>query len=142
MYERIGKLAMWVVIALVGAAGLAVTALHRGETVSAVWVLAAALGSFAIAYRFYARFIVDRALGVDPARITPAVRHDDGFDYVPTHRVVLFGHHFAAIAGAGPLIGPVLAAQMGYLPGMLWLIAGVILAGAVQDCVILFLSTR
>jgi carbon starvation protein len=142
MYERFGKAALWTLIALTGATGLAMTALSRGETVSAVWVLAAALGTFAIAYRFYARFIVERALGVDPRRMTPAVRHDDGLDYVPTHRVVLFGHHFAAIARRGPLIGPVLAAQMGYLPGMLWLIAGVVLAGAVQDCVILFLSTR
>src|SRR4029079_9211103 len=95
MAERFGKAALWTLIALTGATGFAMTALGRGETVNAVWVLAAALGSFALAYVFYARYIVERALGVDPARTTPAVRHDDGFDYVPTHRVVLFGHHFA-----------------------------------------------
>nr|WP_258382769.1 carbon starvation CstA family protein [Streptomyces sp. NTH33] len=117
-------------------------ALSRGEEISAIWLVAAALGSYAIAYRFYSRFIARRVLKVDDSRATPAERHDDGIDYQPTDRRVLFGHHFAAIAGAGPLVGPVLAAQMGYLPGTIWIIVGVIFAGAVQDMVVLFLSTR
>jgi carbon starvation protein len=132
----------WAVVALTGAGCLGVLALHRGETINAVWLLAAALAVFAIGYRFYSRFIALHALGVDPRRATPAHVHNDALDYVPTQPSVLFGHHFAAIAGAGPLVGPVLAAQMGYLPGTLWLLAGVVLAGAVQDMIILFLSTR
>ena len=112
------------------------------RTISAVWLVAAALGSYAIAYRFYARFIVKRVLKVDDSRATPAERLDNGIDFQPTDRRVLFGHHFAAIAGAGPLVGPVLAAQMGYLPGTIWIIVGVIFAGAVQDMVTLFFSMR
>ena len=138
LVPRIG----WFLVALLGAAALGVLALKRGETVSAAWLVTAALCTYAIAYRFYSRFIADRVLRLDPNRPTPAARHDDGLDYVPTHRVVLFGHHFAAIAGAGPLVGPVLAAQMGYLPGTLWILAGVVFAGAVQDFIVLFLSTR
>lgn len=133
---------IWSSIALVGAACLAVLALHRGETISALWLVVAALSVYLIAYRFYSRFIADRVLQLDGNRPTPAHRMADGLDYVPTHKWVLFGHHFAAIAGAGPLVGPVLAAQMGYLPGTLWILAGVVLAGAVQDMIILFLSTR
>jgi carbon starvation protein len=133
---------VWVVVALVGAVGWAVLALSRGENVNAVWMIAAALGSYAIAYRFYARWITRRVLGVDDRRATPAERLDNDMDYQPTDRRVLFGHHFAAIAGAGPLVGPVLAAQMGYLPGTIWIIAGVIFAGAVQDMVTLFFSMR
>src|SRR6185503_13016164 len=95
-----------------------------------------------IGYRFYSKFIADQVLGLDATRATPAVRRNDGLDYVPTDRRVVFGHHFAAIAGAGPLVGPVLAAQMGYLPGLLWLLAGVVLAGAVQDFMLLFFSLR
>lgn len=133
---------MWGVIALVGAVCLAVLALHRGETISALWLVVAALSVYLIAYRFYSRFIADRVLQLNPTRPTPAHTMSDGLDYVPTHKWVLFGHHFAAIAGAGPLVGPVLAAQMGYLPGTLWILAGVVLAGAVQDMIILFLSTR
>ncbi len=133
---------MWGVIALIGAVCLAVLALHRGETISALWLVVASLSVYLIAYRFYSRFIADKVLRLDPARPTPAHRMADGLDYVPTHKWVLFGHHFAAIAGAGPLVGPVLAAQMGYLPGTLWILAGVVLAGAVQDMIILFLSTR
>ncbi|GAA1515196.1 carbon starvation CstA family protein [Streptomyces albidochromogenes] len=129
-------------MALVGAVAWAVLALSRGEEVSAAWMLAAALGSYAIAYRFYSRFIAHRVLKVDKNRATPAERLDNGVDFHPTDRRVLFGHHFAAIAGAGPLVGPVLAAQMGYLPGTIWIIVGVILAGAVQDMVTLFFSTR
>ncbi|NLU67228.1 carbon starvation protein A [Streptomyces sp. HNM0574] len=125
-----------------GAAAWSVLALSRGEEVSAAWMVAAALGSYAIAYRFYARFIARRVLKVDRTRATPAERLDNGIDFQPTDRRVLLGHHFAAIAGAGPLVGPVLAAQMGYLPGTIWIIAGVIFAGAVQDMVVLFFSMR
>jgi len=117
-------------------------ALARGERISAIWLVAAAVGSYAIAYRFYARFIATRVLEVDDSRATPAERLDNGIDFAPTDRRVLFGHHFAAIAGAGPLVGPVLAAQMGYLPGTIWIIVGVIFAGAVQDMVTLFFSMR
>ncbi|NBE51104.1 carbon starvation CstA family protein [Streptomyces boluensis] len=133
---------VWTLVALVGAAGWSVLALSRGEEVSAAWMVAAALGSYAIAYRFYAKFIVHRVLKVDRTRATPAERLDNGIDFHPTDRRVLLGHHFAAIAGAGPLVGPVLAAQMGYLPGTVWIIVGVIFAGAVQDMVVLFFSTR
>jgi carbon starvation protein len=132
----------WVAVALLGAASLGVLALHRGETVSAAWLVAAALCTYALAYRFYSRFLADRVACLNPARPTPAMRHADGLDYCPTHKVVLFGHHFAAIAGAGPLVGPVLAAQMGYLPGTLWILAGVVFAGAVQDFLILGFSVR
>ena len=134
--------AIWTAVALVGALGWAVLALSRGEEISAVWLVVAALGSYAIAYRFYSRFIARRVLEVDDTRATPAERLEDGVDYHPTDKRVLFGHHFAAIAGAGPLVGPVLAAQMGYLPGTVWIIAGVIFAGAVQDMIVLFLSMR
>ncbi|GAA2664852.1 carbon starvation CstA family protein [Nonomuraea recticatena] len=133
---------IWTVVAAVGATGWGVLALSRGENVNAVWLLAAALGSYAIAYRFYARFILHRVLGADSRRATPAERLNNAIDYHPTDRRILFGHHFAAIAGAGPLVGPVLAAQMGYLPGTIWIVAGVIFAGAVQDMVILFFSMR
>ncbi|WP_405794910.1 carbon starvation CstA family protein [Streptomyces sp. NBC_01506] len=136
------SIAIWALVALVGAVGWGVLALSRGEEVSAAWMLAAALGSYAIAYRFYARFIARRVLKVDKTRATPAERLDNGVDFHPTDRRVLFGHHFAAVAGAGPLVGPVLAAQMGYLPGTIWIVAGVIFAGAVQDMVTLFFSTR
>jgi len=139
---RLRSVLVWTVVALVGAVAWAVLALSRGENVSAVWLVAAALGSYAIAYRFYARFIAKRVLQVDDTRATPAERLDDGVDFQPTDRRVLFGHHFAAIAGAGPLVGPVLAAQMGYLPGTIWIIVGVIFAGAVQDMVTLFFSMR
>ncbi|MFE9255473.1 carbon starvation CstA family protein [Streptomyces sp. NPDC006879] len=135
-------MALWSLVALVGAAGWSLLALSRGEEVSAAWMLAAALGSYAIAYRFYARFLQYRVLRADRSRATPAERLDNGVDFHPTDRRVLFGHHFAAVAGAGPLVGPVLAAQMGYLPGTIWLVVGVIFAGAVQDMVTLFFSTR
>ena len=132
----------WTLLSLFAAFCLGTVALSRGETISALWIVSAAVSVFFIAYRFYARYIAARALQVDPTRATPAWRRNDGLDYVPTERSVLFGHHFAAIAGAGPLVGPVLAAQMGYLPGMLWILFGVILAGAVQDMLVLFLSVR
>ncbi|STF87834.1 carbon starvation protein A [Escherichia coli] len=117
-------------------------ALNRGEQINALWIVVASVCIYLIAYRFYGLYIAKNVLAVDPTRMTPAVRHNDGLDYVPTDKKVLFGHHFAAIAGAGPLVGPVLAAQMGYLPGMIWLLAGVVLAGAVQDFMVLFVSTR
>jgi len=140
--KKVRSIIIWTLVAVVGAAGWAVLALSGGEKVNAVWLVCAALGSYAIAYRFYARFICRKVLGVDDNRATPAERLDNGIDYQPTDRRILFGHHFAAIAGAGPLVGPVLAAQMGYLPGTIWIIAGVIFAGAVQDMVILFFSMR
>ncbi|RBY85983.1 carbon starvation CstA family protein [Blastococcus sp. TF02A-26] len=133
---------VWGAVAAVGAVCWTVLAVARGESVSALWILFAALCSYAIAYRFYSRFIARRVLRVDDGRATPAERHSDGIDYDVTDRRVLFGHHFAAIAGAGPLVGPVLAAQMGYLPGTIWIIVGVIFAGAVQDMTVLFFSMR
>ncbi|HEY0421907.1 MAG TPA: carbon starvation CstA family protein, partial [Rhodopila sp.] len=132
----------WASVAVLGAISFAIVALDRGEPVNAAWLVVASVCIYFIAYRFYALFIANRVFGIDPARPTPAHRHNDGLDYVPTNRYVLFGHHFAAIAGAGPLVGPVLAAQMGYLPGTLWILAGVVFAGAVQDMTVLFLSTR
>jgi carbon starvation protein len=133
---------LWLALALSGASAFGVIALKRGEPISAIWIVIAAVCVYLIAYRFYSLFIARRVMELDPARTTPAVRYDDGLDYVPTNQYVLFGHHFAAIAGAGPLVGPVLAAQMGYLPGTLWLLAGVVFAGAVQDFMVLFISTR
>jgi carbon starvation protein len=126
---------------ILGAICLGVVALRRDEPISALWIVAAAVSLYLVAYRYYSLYLA-RVVRLDDARATPAVRMEDGLDYVPTDRRMLFGHHFAAIAGAGPLVGPVLAAQMGYLPGTLWLIAGVVLAGAVQDFLILVLSMR
>ncbi|HHR5900930.1 TPA: pyruvate/proton symporter CstA [Providencia alcalifaciens] len=137
-----GKQLIWIVLALLGAFSLGYIALNRGEQINALWIVVAAVCIYLIAYRYYGLFIAKKVLQVDSTRMTPAIRHNDGLDYVPTDKKVLFGHHFAAIAGAGPLVGPVLAAQMGYLPGMLWLLAGVVLAGAVQDFMVLFVSTR
>ncbi|HKM97850.1 MAG TPA: pyruvate/proton symporter CstA [Buttiauxella sp.] len=137
-----GKHLIWAVLALIGAFALGYIALNRGEQINALWIVVAAICVYLIAYRYYGLFIAKSVLNVDATRMTPAVRHNDGLDYVPTDKKVLFGHHFAAIAGAGPLVGPVLAAQMGYLPGMLWLLSGVVLAGAVQDFMVLFVSTR
>ena len=133
---------LWASIAIVGAFCLGVVALRRGEPVNAIWLVAASIAVFVIGYRFYGAFIGRRVLELDPTRATPAMRHPDGLDYVPTDKWVVFGHHFAAIAGAGPLVGPVLAAQMGYLPGTLWILFGVVFAGAVQDFMILALSLR
>src|SRR5215471_15542571 len=133
---------LWPVVAIVGAFAFAALALGRGESVSAVWLVTAALSVYFIAYRFYSKYIAEQVLQLDDTRPTPAVRHDDGMDYVPTNKWVLYGHHFAAIAGAGPLVGPVLAAQMGFLPGTLWILAGVVVAGAVQDFIVLFASVR
>ncbi|WP_454254469.1 carbon starvation CstA family protein [Pseudomonas sp. Marseille-Q8238] len=132
----------WAVLAVVGACALGVVALRRGEAINALWIVVASVALYLVAYRYYSLFIATRVMQLDPTRATPAVLNNDGLDYVPTNKHILFGHHFAAIAGAGPLVGPVLAAQMGYLPGTLWLIAGVVLAGAVQDFLVLFISTR
>jgi carbon starvation protein len=133
---------LWAGVVVLGTIALGTIALSRGESVNAAWLVIAAICTYLIAYRFYSLYITSKVLRVDPTRPTPAYRHNDGLDYVPTNRYVLFGHHFAAIAGAGPLVGPVLAAQMGYLPGTLWILAGVVFAGAVQDLTVLFLSTR
>ncbi len=138
----ISKYVIWVAIAILGAFSLGTVALTQGESINALWIVTAAISVYLIAYRFYALYIATHVMQLDPKRLTPAVRLNDGLDYVPTHKNVLFGHHFAAIAGAGPLVGPVLAAQMGYLPGLLWLLVGVVMAGAVQDFMVLFISTR
>jgi carbon starvation protein len=138
LVKRLG----WLLVAVIGAAAWAVLALHRGETINAAWVVLAAVGTYLLAYRFYSRFLAVRVLGLNDRRATPAERLMNGRDFVPTSRWVLFGHHFAAIAGAGPLVGPVLAAQFGYLPGTIWLVFGVVLGGAVQDFIILFGSMR
>lgn len=132
----------WVFVAILGAIAFGYIALNRGESINAMWVLTASVCVYLIGYRFYSLYIADKVLKVNATRMTPAFRHNDGLDYVPTNKVILFGHHFAAIAGAGPLVGPVLAAQMGYLPSMLWILIGVVLAGAVQDYMVLFVSTR
>ena len=136
------KHAAWIALAALAAVSLGTIALRRGETISALWLVTAAVSVYLIAFRFYSRYIAVHALRIDGRRATPAWRRNDGLDFVPTERSVLFGHHFAAIAGAGPLVGPVLAAQMGYLPGTLWIIVGVVFAGAVQDMLVLFFSTR
>ena len=133
---------LWVAVAVVGGGALGFIALSRGETISAAWLLVAAVCSYLVAYRFYSRFIADRVFGLDPCRATPAERLNNGRDFVVTSKWVLFGHHFSAISGAGPLVGPTLAAQFGFLPGTLWLIAGVVLGGAVQDFLILCASVR
>jgi carbon starvation protein len=133
---------LWIAIALLGAVAFAIVALNRGEAVNAAWLVVAAVCIYLIAYRFYGLWVANRVLGAESSRATPAQRHNDGLDYVPTNKYVLYGHHFAAIAGAGPLVGPVLAAQMGYLPGTLWILAGAVFAGAIQDMTVLFLSTR
>ncbi len=141
MKGGLGKLG-WAALAILGAFCLGTIALRRGEHINALWIVTAAVSIYLVAYRYYSLFIANKVMQLDPTRATPAVIQNDGLDYVPTNKHVLFGHHFAAIAGAGPLVGPVLAAQMGYLPGLLWLIVGVVLAGAVQDFMVLFVSSR
>jgi len=133
---------VWVAVAVAGAGAFGVIALARGETISAAWLVVAAVCSYLVAYRFYSRFIAQTVFGLDSKRATPAERHNNGRDFVPTSKWVLFGHHFSAISGAGPLVGPTLAAQFGFLPGTIWLIAGVVLGGAVQDFLILCASMR
>ena len=142
MPTTLARTLLWGGTATLGAASLGIVALDRGETVNALWLVTAALCTYVLAYRFYGLFLAHRVVGVDIDRQTPAHRRNDGLDYVPTNKVVLFGHHFAAIAGAGPLVGPVLAAQMGYLPGTLWILVGVVFAGAVQDFLVLIFSVR
>jgi carbon starvation protein len=136
------KAMLWVAVSLLGAAAFGVIALQRGETISAGWLIVAAVCTYLVAYRFYSHYIADTVFGLDPRRATPAERLENGRDFVPTSRWVLFGHHFSAISGAGPLVGPTLAAQFGFLPGTLWLIIGVVLGGAVQDFVVLMASMR
>ncbi|MGH9744531.1 MAG: carbon starvation CstA family protein [Candidatus Acidiferrales bacterium] len=140
--KRIVSVLVWTGIALAGAGALAAIAFERSEPLNAVWFVVAALCTYLVAYRFYSAFIAAKVLALDDRRATPAERHEDGRDFVPTHKWVLFGHHFAAIAGPGPLVGPTLAAQFGYLPGTLWLIVGAALGGCVQDFTILFCSIR
>src|SRR5215475_11514856 len=130
------------VLAVVGAFAVGGIALHRAEPINALWIVTAAVCIYLLGYRFYAAWIAARVLCVDPSRATPAERLNNGRDFLPTHRAIVFGHHFAAIAGPGPLVGPTLAAQFGYLPGTLWILIGAVLGGCVQDMTILFLSTR
>ncbi|NLK67424.1 MAG: carbon starvation protein A [Campylobacteraceae bacterium] len=137
-----GNKILWALVSLVAAWCFGVLALHQGESISAVWMVVAAVCIYMIGYKFYGRFIAYKVLELDDGRATPAHVLNDGRDYVPTNKYVLFGHHFAAIAGAGPLVGPVIAAQMGYLPSMIWLLVGVVIAGAVHDFIILFISVR
>ena len=140
--NKLKQMIIWAIVVLVGVVSFATLAVSRGEQISAIWIVTAAISTYAVAYRYYSLYIANNVMQLDPNRLTPAERHNDGLDYVPTHKGVLFGHHFAAIAGAGPLVGPVLAAQMGYLPGTLWIIFGVVFAGAVQDMMVLFVSMR
>ena len=140
--KRWGSILAWVVVSLLCGLAVAVIALHRGESINAMWLVVAALCSYALGYRFYSKFLATRVLAWDTLRATPAERLDNGRDFVPTNKWVVFGHHFAAIAGPGPLVGPVLAAQFGYLPGTLWILAGAVFGGCVQDFVILFFSVR
>ncbi|MFB3128762.1 MAG: carbon starvation CstA family protein, partial [Lysobacteraceae bacterium] len=140
--KRLLNVLLWVAISLGGAAGLGAIAIERDEPINAVWFIVAAVCVYLVAYRFYSSFIAAKVLTLDETRATPAERLDDGRDFVPTNKWILFGHHFAAIAGPGPLIGPTLAAQFGYLPGTLWLIVGAVLGGCVQDFIVLFGSTR
>src|SRR5689334_2413030 len=132
----------WFGVAILGSLALGTIALHRGEQINAMWLVIAALCSYALGYRFYSKFIAAKVLALDGTRATPAERLENGRDFVPTNKWVVFGHHFAAIAGPGPLVGPVLAAQFGYLPGTLWILAGAVFGGCVQDFVILLFSVR
>ena len=140
--KRLGRILIWVTLAVLGAGALGKIALERGESLNAMWFVIAAVCCYLVAFRLYSAFVAARLLALDDTRATPSERHDDGRDFCPTNKWVLFGHHFAAIAGPGPLVGPTLAAQFGYLPGTLWLIAGAAFAGCVQDFIILFCSIR
>src|SRR5260221_3399310 len=139
---KLGKALIWIGVGAAGAVSLATIAWHRGEAISALWLVVAALCSYALGYRFYSRFVACKVLALDAMRATPAERLENGRDFVRTNKWVVFGHHFAAIAGPGPLVGPVLAAQFGYLPGTLWILAGAVFGGCVQDFVILLFSVR
>ncbi len=140
--QRLGRILGWSGVAALGAVALGTIALRRGESINAMWLVVAALSSYALGYRFYSKFVAAKLLALDATRATPAERLDNGRDFVPTNKWVVFGHHFAAIAGPGPLVGPVLAAQFGYLPGTLWILAGAVFGGCVQDFVILLFSVR
>src|SRR4051812_8633886 len=139
---RVAKALLWVTIAIIGMVAIAVLALSRGEQINALWLVVAGLCTAAISYRFYSKWLATKVLVLNDQRATPAVVVDDGKDFVPTSRWMVFGHHFAAIAGPGPLVGPVLAAQFGYLPGMLWILIGATLGGGVHDMIVLFASVR
>src|SRR5258708_35181070 len=139
---KILRVLFWIAVSLLGALALATIALHRGEQINALWLVVAAVSTYAVGYRFYSSFISAKVLALDPLRATPAERLENGRDFLPTHKWVVFGHHFAAIAGPGPLLGPVLAPQFGYLPGTIWIIAGAVFGGCVQDFVILVFSVR
>jgi carbon starvation protein len=134
------RILAWLLVAALGALAVSTIALHRGEQINAMWLVLAAVCTYSIGYRFYSKLISAKVLALNAQRATPAERLDNGRDFVPTNKWVVFGHHFAAIAGPGPLIGPVLAAQFGYLPGTLWILAGAVLGGCVQDFVILLFS--
>jgi len=140
--KSFARIALWTVVSLLGAIAYAVIASRRGEPLNAAWLIVAALCTYAIGIRFYSKWIAAKVLMLDDLRAPPAEVHDDGRDFVKTNKFVLFGHHFASISGPGPLVGPVLAAQFGYLPGTLWILIGALLGGAVQDFVILFASVR
>src|SRR5580765_1000667 len=142
LMPKVLRVLLWTAISLLGAFALATVALHRGEQINAMWLVVAAVATYAVGYRFYSSFIAAKVLAIDPMRATPAERLDDGRDFVPTNKWVVFGHHFAAIAGPGPLVGPILAAQFGYLPGILWIVIGAVLGGCVQDFVVLVCSIR
>src|SRR6266566_2620078 len=139
---KIGKVLVWLAVGAMGALALATIALHRKEQISAMWLVVAALCTYALGYRFYSKFVAAKVLALDAMRATPAERLENGRDFVRTNKYVVFGHHFAAIAGPGPLVGPVLAAQFGYLPGTLWIIVGAVFGGCIQDFVILLFSVR
>src|ERR1700691_5444038 len=140
--KKLAKIVIWVCISVAGAVSLGAIAFERREPLNAVWFVVAALATYAVFYRFYSAFIAAKVLALDDTRATPAERLEDGKDFVPTNKWVLIGHHFAAIAGPGPLVGPTLAAQFGYMPGTLWLILGAVLGGCVQDFTTLFFSMR
>ncbi|MEY2505528.1 MAG: carbon starvation protein [Verrucomicrobiota bacterium] len=139
---NIWKKLLWIAVSALGLGALAVLALSRGEQISALWIVTAGVCTFAVSYRFYSKWLATKVLVLNDERATPAVAHEDGKDFVPTNRWMVFGHHFAAIAGPGPLVGPVLAAQFGFLPGTLWILIGATLGGAVHDMIILFSSVR
>src|SRR5512133_895438 len=142
MPRTVLRILLWTAVAIVGAISFATIALRRGESINAIWLVMSALCCYALGYRFYSKFVAAKVLCLDGRRATPAERLDDGRDFVPTNKWVVFGHHFAAIAGPGPLVGPVLAAQFGYLPGTLWILIGATLGGGVHDAVVLFASMR
>ncbi|MBM3791721.1 MAG: carbon starvation protein A, partial [Acidobacteria bacterium] len=141
-WRRAAEAGIWVGISFLGAGSLGAIALYRDEPINAMWLIVAAVCVYLVGYRFYSKFIALRVMELDDRRATPAERLEDGRDFVPTNKWVVMGHHFAAIAGPGPLVGPTLAAQLGYLPGTLWIVVGAVLGGCVQDFVILFASMR